>query len=136
MIRHHAPEELLLEYAAGVLPEGPALAVALHVALDPAARRTVDRLQAMAGAMLEDQPATTDDLGLEGVLARLGNVPVEAAPAAPAAPRAGFEWAPAPLRSYLRGKDWKRVFGGFDEIRLPLHGDTHRVSLLRLEPGK
>ena len=28
MIRHHAPDELLLDYAAGVLPEGPALAVA------------------------------------------------------------------------------------------------------------
>ena len=32
MSRHRAPEELLLDYAAGTLPEGPALAVALHVA--------------------------------------------------------------------------------------------------------
>ena len=40
MSRHSAPEELLLDYAAGALPQGPALAVALHVALDPAARRT------------------------------------------------------------------------------------------------
>ena len=38
---HPAPEELLLDYAAGALAAGPALAVALHVALDPAARRTV-----------------------------------------------------------------------------------------------
>ncbi len=136
MSRHPAPEELLLEYAAGVLPEGPALAVALHVALDPAARRTVDRLRAVAGAMLEEQPAPAGDLGLEGVLARLGTVPIEAAPPAPAAPRSGFEWAPPALRSYLDGKDWKRVFGGFEEIRIPLHGDSHRVSLLRLEPGK
>ena len=36
---------------------------------------------------------------------------------------------------YLAGKDWRRVFGGFEEIRLGLHGRTHRVSLLRLEPG-
>ena len=41
MSRHPAPDELLLDYAAGVLPEGPALAVALHVALDPASRRMV-----------------------------------------------------------------------------------------------
>ena len=43
MIRHHAPDELLLDYAAGVLPEGPALALALHVALDPGSRRLVHR---------------------------------------------------------------------------------------------
>ena len=36
---HPAPEELLLDYAAGALAAGPALAVALHVAqpLDRAA---------------------------------------------------------------------------------------------------
>ncbi len=28
------------------------------------------------------------------------------------------------------------MFGGFEEIRIGLHGGTHRVSLLRLEPGK
>ena len=49
MSRHPAPEELLLDYAAGTLPEGPALAVALHVALDPASRRTVDTLSAIGG---------------------------------------------------------------------------------------
>ena len=30
---------------------------------------------------------------------------------------------------------WKRVFGGFEEMRLSLPGE-HRVSLLRLEPGR
>ena len=45
MSRHLAPDELLLDYAAGVLAEGPALAVALHVALDVDARRTVRRLR-------------------------------------------------------------------------------------------
>ena len=42
MSRHPAPEELLLDFAAGALPQAPALAVALHVALDPQARRAVD----------------------------------------------------------------------------------------------
>ena len=70
MSRHPAPDELLLDYAAGVLPEGPALAVSLHVALDPAARRTVDRLRAVGGALLEDEAGP--DLGesaLAGVMA-------------------------------------------------------------------
>ena len=136
MSRHPAPEELLLDYAAGTLPEGPALAVALHAALDPAARRAVERLRALGGAMLEDsEAAPVDEAALERALARLDAVPVEQRPA-PIALSAGFEWAPPPLRPYLGGMHWKRVFGGFDRIDLPLHGDTHRVSLLRLEPGK
>ena len=55
MSRHTAPEELLLDYAAGALAEGPALAVALHVALDPDARRTVERLGALGGALMEGE---------------------------------------------------------------------------------
>ncbi|WP_428664302.1 ChrR family anti-sigma-E factor [Reyranella sp.] len=144
MSRHPAPDELLLDYAAGVLPEGPALAVALHVAIDPASRRVVERLRDVGAALIEGE-ATTGDLGdaaLEQALARLDGVPVEA-PRVPAAAlrqsgvaRPGFDWAPAPLRPYLAGKAWKRMFGGFDEIRIGLRDGTHRVSLLRLEPGK
>ena len=143
MSRHPAPEELLLDYAAGNLPEGPALAVALHVALDPAARQAVDGLSALGGALLEDEAAgeggfDDPDIGaaLEATLAKLGAAPVEPKPA-PVARRPGFEWAPAPLLRYLGPKaGWKKKFGGFEEIAIGLHGDTHRVSLLRLEPGK
>lgn len=137
MSRHPAPEELLLDYAAGALPEGPSLALALQAALDPDVRRTVDSLRAVGGALLEDSaPGLFDHGALERTLARLDALPVESAPAPPVRP-AGFEWAPAPLARYLRpGMRWKRVFGGFEQIDVPLHGDTHRVSLLRLEPGQ
>jgi len=137
MSRHPAPDELLLDYAAGALPEGPALAVALHVALDPAAGRMVERLRGLGGALLEDEAgaAEMDEAALEQALARLEAVPVDAPSARPAA-RPGTDWAPALLRRYLAGKDWKRVFGGFEEIRLDLPGDPHRVSLLRLQPGQ
>jgi putative transcriptional regulator len=133
---HLAPDELLLDYATGVLPEGPALAVALHVALEPEARRTVRRLRGLAGALLEDEAgeAVLGDAALERALARLDDAPVE--PRAETAMRPGFDWAPAPLRPYLAGKSWQRGFGGFDEMRLDLHGDRHLVSLLRLEPGQ
>ncbi|HTR84827.1 MAG TPA: ChrR family anti-sigma-E factor [Reyranella sp.] len=134
MSRHPAPDELLLDYATGVLPEGPALAVALKLALDPEARRTVDRLRALGGALLETEEAV-GDVDLEGALARLDGVAVGPRPAPPM-PQQGQAWAPAPLRSYIVGKDWKRAFGGFERIELALHGDTHRVALLRLEPGK
>jgi len=138
MIRHHAPDELLLDYAAGVLPEGPALAVAVHVALDPGSRRLVHRLRGVGGALFDEDPGAADmgEAALEEALARLDDLPADnARPVAPAV-RPGFEWAPAALRPYLAGKTWRRAFGGFEEIRLDLHGDAHRVSLLRLEPGK
>jgi putative transcriptional regulator len=141
MIRHHAPDELLLDYAAGVLPEGPALAVALHVALDPGSRRLVNRLRGVGGTLFDEDPGAADmgEAALEEALARLDDLPDDAEPDAPAA-RPGvapdFNWAPAALRPYLAGRTWQRAFGGFEEIRLDLHGDAHRVLLLRLEPGR
>lgn len=133
---HPAPEELLLDYAAGTLAAGPALAVALHVALDPAARRTIERLGALGGALMEGEGDTPfDEALLQSTLARLDGVSVEPRPA-PYVPRAGFEWAPPPLAHHL-GSDmrWRRVFGGLEEMRLSLPGE-HRVSLLRLAPGR
>lgn len=141
MSSHPAPEEMLLDYAAGALAQGPALAVALHVALDPAARRTVERLGAVGGALMEEEPPTAlhegelDEAALQRTLARLDAIAVEPRPA-PYVPRPGFEWAPAPLARHLaQDANWRRVMGGFEEIRLHLPGDSHRVSLLRLAPG-
>src|SRR5689334_18246766 len=131
---HPAPEELLLDYAAGALAAGPALAVSLHVALDSAARRLVERLGALGGALIEgEDEAPSDEALLQSTLARLDRVAVEPRPAA-YVPRPGFGWAPEPLARHLEeGMRWRRVFGGFEEMRLSLPGE-HRVSLLRLEP--
>jgi putative transcriptional regulator len=141
MSGHTAPDELLLDWATGALAPGPALAVALHAALDPVARLAARRLGDIGGALLESEPdsALADgalERTLERTLARLDGVAVE--PGAAAAPlRPGFEWAPPLLRPHLdRGVAWRRVLGGFDEIRLSLPRDRHRVSLLRLVPGR
>jgi putative transcriptional regulator len=136
MSRHPAPEELLLDYATGALPRSLALVVALHAALDPEARRAVDRLSAVGGALIEAETETAfDRTALERVMARLDQVEVEPK-AGPAARRPGFEWAPPPLLPYLRpDMGWRRVLGNFEEIRLDVPGDAYRVSLLRLEPG-
>ncbi len=142
MSRHPAPEELLLDYAAGALAEGPALAVALHVALDPAARRLVDGLFRLGRrAALENEPATeVDPFALDRAMAQLDRVTVEPQPAPVSVPvpaPQGFDWAPPALRRYLGpAPRWKRTFGGFEEITIGLHGDSHRVSLLRLEAGR
>ncbi len=137
MSRHRAPEELLLDYATGALPQAPALAVAVHVALDPQARRDIDRLNALGGAVIEAEAgASPGDAALQRMMARLDEVPVEPR-AVPAARRPGFDWAPPPLVPHLMtGMRWRRVLGKFDEIRLDVPGDAYRVSLLRLEPGR
>ncbi len=137
MSRHPAPEELLLDYATGALPEGLALAVALHAALDPDARRVVERLGALGGALMEGEgDAALDPAVLERTLARLDDIPVDPRPA-PYVPRPGFEWAPPPLARYLGPTSrWRRVLGGFEEMRLGMRGDSHIVSLLRLMPGR
>lgn len=132
-----APEELLLDYAAGALPAGPALVVSLHVALNPVARRTVQDFQAMGGALLESESAPAfDQIALDKALAAIDSVAVEASVEAPR-PIPGFEWAPVPLRPYLRHRPrWRKQIGGFESIRLRLPGDTHRVEILRLQPGE
>ena len=137
MSRHPAPDELLLDYAAGALAHGPALAVALHVALDPAARRAAERLDAVGGALMADQgESVLDEAALERTLAKLDKIAVEPRPA-PRTPRPGFEWAPPPLARHIAADArWRNVLGGFEEIRLRLPGDSHRVSLLRLKPGR
>jgi putative transcriptional regulator len=135
-----APDELLLDYASGSLAEGPALAVALHAALDPAAARTVDRLANLAGAMLDAEADATPfdanggDAELAKAMARIEGLAVDPR-AKPRAVPEEFGWAPAPLHRYLRpGMEFRRRLGGFEEMPLDISG--HRVSLLRLMPGK
>ena len=44
MISHHMPEEFLLDYAAGTLPEAESLVVASHLAMCGDCRRRVAEL--------------------------------------------------------------------------------------------
>jgi putative transcriptional regulator len=137
MAQHKAPDELLFDFVSGALPEGPSLAVALHVALDPTARGTVRDLQALGGALLdrESMPPTAGDDGLELALARLDSVAVEPRLVSPGPPE-GFEWAPAPLLPYLGpASRWRKTLGGFESIPLAMRGDSHQVALVRLTPG-
>ncbi|MBM3645075.1 MAG: hypothetical protein FJX02_12135 [Alphaproteobacteria bacterium] len=137
MTRHRPSDELLLDYAAGALPAGPALAVGVHVALEPASRRLVDRLGALAGVLLESD--TGSDLpadALDRALSRLDREPVETRSGAQGEVD-GPTWAPAPLRRHItQGVRWRRAFGGFERAELDLGGAGHRAALLKLAPGR
>jgi putative transcriptional regulator len=128
---HHPSDERLLAYAAGALPEPPALLIASHLALCPRCRHAVAELEALGGALLETlPPAALAEGSLEHVLARLDQEP--AAPA-PAPPRGGGDpTLPQPLRDYvgeaLDCLPWRR-FGPIAELRLL---PDHRAFTTRL----
>ncbi|HRK95069.1 MAG TPA: ChrR family anti-sigma-E factor [Rhodospirillales bacterium] len=142
MITHHPKKEILLDYAAGALGEGPALAVASHAALCRECAEQIEMLEALGGALLEEvTPAPVSDMLLEQTLAMLD----EPEPAMVAAAQIDAETAaqvPEPLLRYIgRGLAhlaWRRVGGivaAVEEVRLPVAAKNVKVSLMRLKAG-
>ncbi|HYE52882.1 MAG TPA: ChrR family anti-sigma-E factor [Azospirillaceae bacterium] len=133
---HHPGEAVLMDYAAGALSEAVGLIVATHLALCPACRAEVARLEAVGGALLEGMPDGEPDMDLlEGVLARL-DAPAPAAPRRPA-PHPASAVLPEPLRSYLGGDvgriGWRRVMRGLEEALVDCGRD--KVRLMRIRAG-
>jgi putative transcriptional regulator len=132
MIRHVAPDELLLDYASGALPEGPSLAIAVHLSLCEEARARAAALERLGGELLHDlPPADMAEGALEDVLARLGAPEPLAPPVADA-----FSALPKPLHPYLPpGTTWRKPWFGPTEIVLPTQNPRHMALLLSIEPG-
>jgi len=136
-LRHHLPDELLLDYAAGALSEPMALIAAAHLTLCPACRAAQARLEAVGGALVDAlEPAALAEGALAEMLARL-DVPVPTpAPAAVVEdrgiPRALLAYLPARLDDL----PWHKVMSGLYEYRLPMQGHEGMASLLRITPGK
>lgn len=142
MIKHHPSKEILLDYAAGAIGEGPALAVATHAAMCRECAEQVEMLEAVGGALLEQvRPEPVSDALLEQTLAMLD----EPEPARIAVPRVDTEsvsQVPEPLLRYIgRGLahlGWRRVGGlvaAVEEVRLPIAARNVKVSLMRLKAG-
>lgn len=141
-IRHHPSEELLLDYASGALAEGWSLAIATHLALCPACRRTVASLEALGGGMLlSAAPAAMDERALDSVMARLDAETGEpgAFPAARVA-TGDSPVLPQPLRGYLGGDsdavDWRRLGPGAFQAIVPTAEPGTTVRLLRISAGR
>ncbi|WP_332308091.1 zf-HC2 domain-containing protein, partial [Elstera litoralis] len=56
MPHFHPPESLLIDYAAGTLPEAISLLVATHLTYCPTCRKEMAALEAVGGAMLDSLP--------------------------------------------------------------------------------
>lgn len=135
-IQHHPTEALLVDYAAGTLPEAFALVLATHVSMCDDCRARLSALEAVGGGMLErmDCAALAED-SLEATLARISGTPP--VPKAAAARRRNGIF-PTPLRDYVGGDldavRWRPVGMGVRQAILPTASDA-RVRLLYIPAG-
>lgn len=71
-ITHHPPDDTVLRYANGTLPEAPAIIVATHLSFCPACRHRMETYEMLGGSMLEAvPPATLSANALSVTLAKL-----------------------------------------------------------------
>ena len=134
---HHPGAEMLLDYAAGNVPEPVGLLLATHLALCPRCRRETAVYEQAGGLLLEQvrddqEPAAAE---WQALLTRL-EVPAEAV-AEPTPRRAGD--LPRPLADYL-GRDlddlnWRRVGHGIAAFDVLPARRGPRAVLVRIPYG-
>ena len=141
MAQYTAPAELLMDYAAGTLPEAESLLVATHLSLCPQSRREVSRYEQVGGTMLDScEAAEVSPACRERVLKAITALAPE-----PAANTSRDEFVcrvlPAPLRSYVgcgaSEIKWTKRMKGLDALDLPVKGKSPatKARLLRIKPG-
>ena len=136
-ITHHPDIATLMAFSAGTLEEPFAAVIATHLAMSEAGRETVRRMDAIGGALLEDEPEAELAPGaLERLLGSLDaggdDVPAPAAEGAE---------VPLPLRRYLpeglAGVRWKWTGPGVATAELARGRDGRsRLLLLRVAGGR
>lgn len=140
MITHRAPEELLLGYAAGSLPEPTALVVAAHAALCPESAREIRRLERLGGGMLDAlAPAPLRADALDRALAAL-DMPEPSPAPAPAATPETRALLPRPVWPYVKGDirniAWRARGPHIHTAHLATETDGHSAFLLRVKAGR
>ena len=139
MIAHRPPEELLLGYASGSLPEPMALVVAAHAALCPETAREIRRLEGLGGTLLDGlAPAALKAGALDRALAALDGA--EPPPPEPVATPAARALLPAPVWPYIKGDvaniAWRRRSADVDTAELVAGAGGRRAFLLRVKAGR
>ena len=138
MTEHRNVDDLLIAHAAGKLPEPVGLAVATHLALNPAARARYRRYEAVGGALLEElEPAELAPDAWERLEAQLEEVLPE--PEMDCRAVAADLRLPQPLRDYVPGRldtlRW-RNYGAAAEVELPIKAPGYRTTLIRVKAGR
>jgi len=139
MITHHPTMELLVDYAAGAMPEPLGLLLAAHLSICALCNQVAGELEEIGGALLDGLPAAAlEDDALARTMARL-DVP-DAATTRPPAPDAETQaLLPRPLWPYIGGGlsrlswGWRGPAMREAVLSVPVAG--WRVSLLRVQSG-
>lgn len=136
---HHPEDSALLDYAAGASSEAASVMIASHLALCPACRADVARLEALGGALLGDiAPTPLESANLGDLLAHLDALDTTPEPrlAAAAAPESAL-LLPQPLRGYVGEIDrlpWRKL-GSLEEAELSHASKGEHLRLLRVKGG-
>ncbi len=139
--RRHPSDETLMAWAAGTLPAGPRLVVAIHLDGCRRCRQTVGRFEAIGGALLEaSEPAPMAGGAFDALMARI-DAEDAASVAAPPSSRRRISEAPTtpdglPLPARLAHHDvgrWRRLGPALSWSRIGVAGDPDaNVVLLRI----
>ncbi|MHA7874992.1 ChrR family anti-sigma-E factor [Roseivivax sp.] len=138
MISHHLPDDLLMAYSAGALPEAFELAVATHLSLCPDCRAGAESYDHVGGALLEDaEEAPLSPGALQETLAALRAGPARDLPERPAT--APDPVLPAPLARYTGGGldrvAWRAAGRGVKQAILPMQDKRATARLLSIPAG-
>ena len=150
-VSHPAPDELLLDYAAGAISPGKALLVATHLAVCPESRTRLELMRRIGGALLDLAAGDAIEMvTAEGVLALAGEDALERETAGQrhrggtgtaAGPRrpVGSEPLPWPISAYhaviADRRGWRRLGLGVEAVELPVSMPNAKTQLLRARPG-
>ena len=126
-IKHHLPDDILMAYAAGTLPEAFNLMVATHVSMCDTCRAQFESFDAVGGEMLAQEPSNEIVLApgsFAATMALIAGGPVEEAPMS----RVSGSVLPGPLQDYVGGDldsiKWRAIGLGVKQAILPTSSEA------------
>ncbi|NWG71029.1 MAG: cupin domain-containing protein [Parvularculaceae bacterium] len=144
MNRRHPTLEWLLAYAGGSTAEAADAIMASHLTLCPQCRRTVARLEALGGALLDATPASSQSDSDEGAAAAIAAAAARARPPARRNTGSLHALTPRPMADFIAAKTgtadiqslpW-RFYGPGVQRAVIVSGAAGAVArLLRSQPG-
>lgn len=125
-VRHHIPDDILLAYSAGNLPEAYGLVVACHLSLCDECRAQAESFDVVGGTMLDsDAGVAMSDDALAATMKLIAAGMPDVSPKAKPSPR--DKVLPGPLVDY--------VGGGVDAVRWRSIGGGVKQSVLQTDSG-
>lgn len=136
-VKHVLNEQLLMGYAAGILPEAFDLVVASHLSLSDESRAMLGGYEAIGGAVMEDSEAV--ELGADALASVMGRIKSEGTvQPKPAIKHAKPGILPEPLQDYVGGDvdkiKWRPLGGGVKQAILRTSGKA-QARLLFIPAG-